>query len=344
MTMRTKEEYKQLMEKVNDYWIGENPDTGDCSWERSAYFLGNMAAYDVLGKQEYLDYALRWANSNNWSFYIDTNENNPYRDNMTCADYQICGQTYLKLLSMNPEWGTDEHMIEVMERALADEKNDYWWWVDTVYMALPYYSMMGVTYNDDRYFDKVHRLFTNAKTERNCYDTEEHLWFRDERFLPDKARTMNGKKVFWSRGNGWVFAGLARTLDVLPEDNKYYAEYCQIFKEMAAKLRTLICEDGFWRVSLIEPDEYPMPETSGTAFFVLGMLMGVRMGILDKSYLECAMKGFEGLTTEALEESGRIGWVQVVADQPGPVRKESTNDYSVGAYLLILKELIEAEE
>jgi len=45
--MRNVVELKALMEKVNDYWIAENPDVGDNAWERAAYFLGNMAAYDI---------------------------------------------------------------------------------------------------------------------------------------------------------------------------------------------------------------------------------------------------------------------------------------------------------
>ena len=65
----------------------------------------------------------------------------------------------------------------------------------------------------------------NTKKERGLYDEQEGLWFRDENYLPDRARTADGKKVFWSRGNGWVFAGLARTLEILPEEHAYYREY-----------------------------------------------------------------------------------------------------------------------
>ena len=67
--------------------------------------------------------------------------------------------------------------------------------------------------------------------------------------------------------------------------------------------------------------------------------MGVRLGILEPAYLETALRGFEWLTEMALEENGRIGWVQTVAWGPGPVKQECANDYAVGTYLLILKEL-----
>ena len=110
---------------------------------------------------------------------------------------------------------------------------------------------------------------------------------------------------------------------------------------MAEALRRYQSADGFWRTSLLDPEEFDMPETSGTALNVLGMIIGIREGILDASYLECVWKGFDALTDIAMDESGRIGWVQVVALKPGNVRQEATNDYAVGTYLLICKELIE---
>lgn len=335
----TTDEIKSLAEKVNDYWIKKHPGSGDCAWERGAYFLGCMAAYDILGKKEYLDYALKWAEDNGWSFY-----NNGKPNTLRNADNKICGQTYLRLMELVPKAGTMDNMIRDMEIVLCDPDNDYWWWVDTIYMALPFYTMMGVKLNDERYFEKVHRLFYNAKTERSCYDTEEHLWYRDERFLPEVARGAFGGKIFWGRGNGWVFAGLARTLEILPKTNAYYSEYEQIFRDMAAALVKYQQPDGFWRCDICEPRAYDTPETSGTALITYGLMLGINLGILDEGYLKYAQAGFGGINKIALEDSGKIGYVQVVADRPGPINKDAENDYAVGTYLLICREFIRYRE
>ena len=332
--MRNIVELKALMEKVNDYWIAQNPDVGDNAWERAAYFLGNMAAYDVLKKQQYLDYAIEWANANDWNF--NRNENH----NTTNADNVSCGETYMDLMTKYGVEGKMTHMLETLEFTAKDKANDYWWWIDTFYMALNFYTRMGLYLKDERLIDKAYRLYMNSKVERGCYDEEDGLWFRDERFLADVAQTLNGKKVFWARGNGWVLGGLARTLRTLPKAHKYYKEYRSVFAKMAASLRKCQSPDGFWRTSLLDPEEFDMPETSGTALNVLGMIIGIREGILDESYLECVWKGFDALTDIAMDENGRIGWVQVVALKPGIVRQEATNDYAVGTYLLICKELI----
>lgn len=329
------EEIENLAVKVNDYWIKKYPESGDCSWERGAYLLGCLAAYDMTDNRKYYDYALKWANDNNWDFYDDKSDW-AWKN----ADYKICGQSYLRLMEIDPAVGTMDNMVKGMEIVLNDPNNDYWWWVDTIYMALPFYNMMGVKLDDRRYFDKAHALFTNTKDERTCYDYEENLWFRDERFLPDKARTINGKKVFWGRGNGWVIGGIARTLEVLPKSNKYYMEYKEIFIAMVKALIPWQQSDGFWRTSIIEPEEYPMPETSGTVLIAYAIMLGINLGILDEGYFEYVKRSFEGLNEIAVFDSGKIGWVQIVANRPGPVDENESNDYAIGTYLLLCREII----
>lgn len=330
---------KDIMIKVNDYHIKKYPDSGDCSWERGAYFLGCLAAYDVTQKKEYYEYALKWANDNNWDFYDDKSDW-AWKN----ADYKICGQSYLRLMEIDPTKGTMDNMKEKMEVVLNDDNIDYWWWIDTIYMALPFYNMMGIKLSDNRYFHKAYALFEDTKSNRQCYDTDEKMWFRDIRFFPKEAKTISGKKVFWSRGNGWVLGGLARTLEILPMTNKYYSRYLEVFKDMIEALLPWQQADGFWRTSIIEPDEFPMPETSGTVLIAYAIMVGINIGILNNSYFKYVQKSFEGMNNISVFPNGKIGWVQVVADRPGPVDKNAENDYAVGTYLLLCREIIKFME
>ena len=43
---------------------------------------------------------------------------------------------------------------------------------------------------------------------------------------------------------------------------------------------THLADDGMWRASLLDPVEFPMKESSGTAFFCFGMAWGINNGIL----------------------------------------------------------------
>lgn len=329
-------ELKALMEKVNDYWIGQNPDVGDCAWERAAYFLGNMAAYEMTGKQEYLDYAAEWAKANEWKVYNGEKTN---------ADSILCVETYIELLDKYGVKGTDEHFIKDLEWTLSDPANDYWWWVDTIYMAPTVYNKLAIRENNPEYYEKSYRLYHNSKVERTCFSEEDSLWWRDERFLPGNEMNPEGKKIYWSRGNGWIFAGLGRLLESIDESNPYYTEYRNMFVRMAAAIKKCQLPDGFWHTDLFYPERFDMPETSGTVLFVLGYLKGIRLGILNKDeYYDATIKGFDALTNESLEDSGRLGWVQGVAWDPTPVDKGNTNNYAVGAYLQVIRELIRINE
>jgi len=66
--------------------------------------------------------------------------------------------------------------------------------------------------------------------ERSCVDPVSWLASGQGQVSP------NGKKIFWSRGNGWVFAGIARILEYLPKRDPQRGEYIAIFRRMAAEL------------------------------------------------------------------------------------------------------------
>ena len=94
----------------------------------------------------------------------------------------------------------------------GDDKLDLWSWCDALYMGPPTWIRLYAATGDERYMNFA---VTNWwRTTEYLYDKEEHLFFRDSRYF-DK-REQNGKKIFWSRGNGWVVAGLARMLQYLP--------------------------------------------------------------------------------------------------------------------------------
>ena len=69
------------------------------------------------------------------------------------------------------------------------------------------------------------------------------------------AATTQGRKLFWSRGNGWVFAGIANMLDALPADDPHRVGIEKLFREMADKLKSLQKPDGYWAPSLLRPGE-----------------------------------------------------------------------------------------
>ena len=184
--------------------------------------------------------------------------------------------------------------------------------------------------DDERYLDFA---VTNWwRTTDYLYDKDEHLFFRDSTYF-DK-REANGKKVFWSRGNGWVMAGLVRMLQYLPMNHPDRPRFEQLFKDMAEKILSCQQPDGLWRASLLDPASYPAKETSGSGFFTYALAWGVNQGLLDRAKFEPAVrKGWTALVG-CVDADGKLTHVQPVGADPKNFDADSTEPYGVGAFLL----------
>lgn len=106
---------------------------------------------------------------------------------------------------------------------------------------------------------------------------------------------------FWARGNGWMAAGMAQLLSILPKDNPDRTTIMEAYKKMMDTLRQNQDPDGMWHQLIDEPASYK--ETSGTAMFTYAMIMGVKHGWLDKKeYGAAARKGWLALVTYINED------------------------------------------
>jgi rhamnogalacturonyl hydrolase YesR len=151
---------------------------------------------------------------------------------------------------------------------------------------------------------------------------------------PGHADDYAGRKVFWSRGNGWVIAGLARVLQDMPPDYPDRPRYVTLFMEMAEKVASLQGADGCWRSSLLDPASLPNPETSGTGFLIYSLAWGINKGLLDRARYEPNVRRGWTALVKALQPDGMLGWVQRIGDRPGATSQETTEVYGVGALLL----------
>jgi len=222
----------------------------------------------------------------------------------------------------------DLHFVELPDRSVPSV--DRWSWCDALFMAPPVWLEMARVTGDRRYADFAKKEFW-ATTEL-LYDKEEHLYYRDSRFFD--RRDINGRKLFWSRGDGWVFAGLARMLQQLPQGDADRPRIEAIFKDMAVKLKAIQKPDGFWAPSLLGDPETALPESSGTGFYTYGFAWGIKAGLLDrKAYEPVVRKGWAALT-RAVRADGKLGYVQPVGDRPDAVEFDDTQHYGVGAFLL----------
>lgn len=209
-----------------------------------------------------------------------------------------------------------------------------WCWSDALFMAPPTWTALSAATNDPRYAAYGAKEFWAATD--YLLDKQESLYFRDSRFFD--RRDDQGRKIFWSRGNGWVYAGVVNILKTLPANHPERPRYVALFRKMSARITALQKPDGYWSVSLLAPEHSP-PESSGTAFFVYGLAWGVNQGLLkDPKYAASARLGWSALA-RAVQPDGKLGWVQQVGYAPDHVEAGDTQLYGAGAFLLAASEV-----
>jgi len=305
-------------------------------WSQATFFIGLTALADRVGS--YGEFVRAHGEQAEWRL-------GPKQFD---ADDQAIGQTYLWAARKLNIPAASEPLRQQLDRILADPPhNDFsygdpvtgqkrgacrsrWCWADALFMAPPLWLELGRMTGDRRYAAYADSEFWAAAAV--LYDGDEHLFYRDSRFRT--RRDESGDKIFWSRGNGWVLAGLARILDRLPADHPNRGRYLGLYRDMAARLLSLQKPDGFWPASLIGGQALSDPETSGTSLFVFGLGWGIKQGILtDAAYLRAVKRGWLALS-QSVRSDGRLGWVQSSGDAPGPVAAADTRPYGVGAFLL----------
>ncbi len=325
-------------------WQQKHPKHDLNDWTNGAYYIGVTKAYETTSKKAYLNGLTQMAEELNWQ---------PRHRWYHADDITIC-QSYIHMKDFGVKDANLKPTEEVLNRVMTEDydwndpiKPIYWWWCDALFMGPPVFVHYGVLTGEDKYLKANDRLY------KECYDLlfdkEEHLFARDMRYQwkgdGEYMKESNGKKIFWSRGNGWVIGGLALILQKMPDDYENRDFYEDLFKKMAAKLKSIQPEDGMWRSSLLDPDAYPHGEVSGTGFDTFAFLWGINNGLLDRDeYLPAAMKAFKGLM-DCQQKSGMMGWVQPIgADPKRNFSADSWEVYGTGAYLLAASEMLKLKE
>ncbi|SEA06850.1 Rhamnogalacturonyl hydrolase YesR [Segatella bryantii] len=354
LTVR-KQEVLSYIQLVNDYWQANNKPEVRSFWDHAAYHTGNIAAYQLTGNRSWLNYSSTWGEYNKW---MGARESNPAKwkylkygegqDYVLFGDWQICFQTYLDLVAIEQGGYSRKMMedprvaraIEVMGYEADSKVHDYWWWADALYMVMPVMTKMYKMTGDEKYLDKLY--------ENICYsdsimlDEETGLYFRDGRYVYPKHKTNSGKKDFWARGDGWVLAGLAKVLQDMPSDYRHYRFFLEKYKKLAKSVAALQQKEGYWTRSMMDAEQAPGPETSGTAFFTYGLLWGINHQILSaKEYMPVINRSWHYLTKTAIQGNGKLGYVQPIGDRaiPGQViNADSQANFGVGAFLLAATE------
>ena len=332
-------EVRTVLKAVAD-WQVKTPLTHELAdWTNGALYAGMVEWAGIAGDDSYYNWLKTIADKLNWTYYIHDNPLRRYH-----ADDYCVGQMYIELYKKYNDKNMIKPIRAYLDQMLKDpargdmkfvNTKDYWatqrWsWCDALFMGPTVWTKMGNVTHKKKYLDFMYSEY--KATTDYLFDKEESLYFRDSNYFT--RNEANGAKVFWGRGNGWVFAGLPIIIRELPAKYEHRDYFIKIYKDMAARLVSLQQPDGSWHASLLDPASYPNPEMSATAFFVFGFAWGIDNGYLDKEkYMPAVVNGWKAMVN-AVWPDGKVGFIQPIGADPKAVTREMTEVYGVGGFLL----------
>jgi unsaturated rhamnogalacturonyl hydrolase len=323
-----------VMQRVADWQLVHPSAHKPTDWTQGAGDAGIMALAGISGDAKYRDAMLAMGETNQWK-----PGPRPYH-----ADDQAVGQTYAELYLLYRDPKMLAPLRERFDAILSHpsdatnldfsqprgKASELWSWCDSLFMAPPAWVRLYAATGDEKYLNfAVTNLWRSTDY---LYDTNEHLFFRDSTYF--NKREVNGQKVFWSRGNGWVMGGLVRVLQFLPMNSPDRPRFEKLFTEMAEKILTCQQPDGLWRASLLDPDSYPLKETSGSGFYIYALAWGVNQGLLDRAQFEPAVRKAWTALVACVDADGKLTHVQPIGADPKKFADDSTEVYGTGAFLL----------
>ena len=169
-------------------------------------------------------------------------------------------------------------------------------------------SMMGRSYaltQEERYLD----ILTNFLVEMGTQQTSGLYWH--DRETP----------FYWGRGNGFAVLGLAETLTYLPQSHPLYADILLMYQKLLNGLLAYQNPSGCYHQVVTLPGSYQ--ELTSTSMIGYGIARGVKLGLLDQSYLPTLGSLWNGAKARVTETG------DVVDGCTGTGALETEHDYIV---------------
>lgn len=232
-------------------------------------------------------------------------------------------EAYLEAARRQYEYLADEAQ-RTADGGIGHHRGKVELWVDAIYMLCPFLARYGAVADEPAAFDDAARqVLVQTKRLRDPHTgLYRHEWREQPNVFPEDT--------FWSRGNGWVAAGIIDAIQYLPDDHDDRDELVEIFTDLCAAVRPLQDASGFWHNTL-DDDESAL-ETSGTLMFAYAFREGIERGLLEEDeYAKPARDALE-VSKGIVRDDGSVG--RVVGPPGGPGVPFAVTSYGQGWFLL----------
>ena len=279
-------------------------------WPQGVGLYGLYKIMMVEQKDEYREFLCSWFKSNMAGGLPSRNINTTtplltlVQLNEICPDPEfeslcLSWADWLMRCLPRTEEGGFQHVTSANGDRLGVRLNENEMWIDTLFMTVLFLNRMGQKYNrQDWISESIHQVLLHIKY---LYDKKTGLFYHGWTF---NTRDNFGG-VFWCRGNSWFTAGILEYLEMFKGslDAGVREFIVNTYKSQVRTLKKLQSQSGLWHTVLDDPASYE--EVSGSAAITAGILKGIKLGILDDSYLDCAWKGVRAVMNN-IDEEGTV--------------------------------------
>lgn len=329
------------------------PPKGRFHYHQGVFLSGMYKTYELCKEEKYYDYIKEWVDS-----AIDEDGKVKDCDERQLDDIQpgiLLFPIYKRTADLRYKKVLDR-LLEVVKDFPRNPEGGFWhkeWypnqmWLDGLYMAGPISAQYGYEFNKKEYHDIVIQQATMMieKTRDHKTGLLYHAWdYSKKEAWADKETGLSPE--FWGRSIGWVPVALLDNMDFFDKNDSAYKRMEAMVKDLLSAVCKYQSESGLW-YQVVDKilEEGNWPEISCSCLFVAALCKAVRIGILDKEYLEQAKKGYEAVinTLTFIGDDIQIDGVCIgtgVGDYKHYIeRPTSANDlHGVGAFLIMCEEV-----
>lgn len=277
-------------------------------WGEGLFVYSLLKLDEYLGKDRYLDFAI--------SYYDKyTKELPKVCSSDTCSPalgslllykktkeekYKILTDLVIEYIKTAPRVleGSPNHFGHDNKDADSYPKSI---WVDSLMMFSVFTSIYGAETNDKEMLD--YASYQPVMYAKYLMDKQENLWYHS--YWVKQKTHYPKRKIFWGRGNGWIITSFPMIIENIGFENKHSKEIIEIYKKTSEALLKYQREDGTFETVFNKVGK-TYREFSATLLICGGWLNGIRMGILDKKFLEPALKGIGECENNIIYEEGGV--------------------------------------
>ncbi|MEK8216128.1 MULTISPECIES: glycoside hydrolase family 88/105 protein [unclassified Paenibacillus] len=209
-------------------------------------------------------------------------------------------------------------------------------WLDGLYMGSPFYLEHLLAFEEGKGLDDVTRQFILCA--RHTKDEHTGLLYHawdEQRVQPWCDPETGLSPNFWGRSLGWYVMALADVLEMLPAGHADYGTLVSILQDTLSTLRKYQDQDsGVWYQVVNEGGRKGnYLEASASSMITYAIAKGIRLGVLDNSWLETLDSAYQGLIAEFVLVTNS-GWVNLnkncqVAGLGGDDRRDGSYAYYI---------------